>query len=206
MIIKKSTNWILACLSGYLIIMIGHYPTAAHAASEEYGLAAGPSIGLFPTDSPGVTLGVSALVSGSDEEDLPASVLRARGELVGTISNNLKSVLPTITGDLGLLRQGPFDLSFIAGVQLFGFAAREQYTVFATFGLIGGAGMSLQVHQRVRLCLRGIITWLPPPTTAILAQPSGQDDKPNFIFTAILFGVEFGTGTTSKASSDFDDF
>ena len=166
-------------------------------AETGYGLAVGLGAPLAPTDSLGLSLGLSAFAAG--DEDGPASMLRARGELLGIVTSDTKAVMPTLVGTLGA-RLGRLELFIDGGVQMFGFAWRQDWAVFAVFGLTGGAGLSVQLHPQWRVGLRGQATWLPSATTAKLEAPDGAD-KPAFAFLSAMLTVEFSPTAIVPAAS-----
>ena len=156
------------------------------AADSGYGLAVGLATPLAPSDTLGVSVGLSAFRTGLDG---PRSLLRARGEVLGIITSDSKAIMPTLVRELGV-ELGRVDIFLDAGVQIFGFAWREDYAVFATVGFTGGVGMALNVSERLRLGVRGAVTWLPSDTTAIINEPESED-KPTFAFVTVLLTLEY---------------
>ena len=146
------------------------------AAETGWGFAAGLGAPLDPSEELGISFGVGAFAEGDD--DGPVSVLRFRGELLGVVTSGPWAIMPTLTGDIGL-ELGWLSIYLQGGVQLFGFASRKDYIVFATLGLVGGAGMEVQVSPRFRLGVRGTVAWLPTQTTARISGPE-DGDKPVF--------------------------
>lgn len=172
-----------------LLLLCSSLVTASASAENGWGLAAGLGAPLGPSDELGVTVGVCAFAEG--DEDGPVSVLRLRGELLGVVTTGPWAVMPTLTGDVGL-ELGDVSFFIQGGVQLFGFAAREDYIVFATLGLVGGAGMEVQVSPRFRLGVRGTVAWLPTQTTARISGPE-DGDKPVFATISTLFTLVYNS-------------
>lgn len=172
--------------------------TASAQTVKQYGVAAGPAFPLAPTNSVGAALAVSAAALAGEE--LAANLLRARGELHGIWTSEAKALMPTLIGEAGL-NWRRLDLFLTGGVQLFGVAQREGYTVFATFGLLGGGGLALHVHRRVSITMRGLVSWLPSFATAILSEPS-SGEKPSFAFFSGLVGVDISTGSEEEPGVD----
>jgi len=107
--------------------------------------------------------------------------------------------MPTLVGELGT-SLGDVDLFFTAGVQMFGFAWRRDYTVFGIVGLTGGVGMALRVNPGLRVGFRGAVTWLPSDTTAIIADDGGE--KPTFAFVSVMLTVEFSSRVMARRPLD----
>ena len=167
-----------------LLLLLPGLPREA-AADKGYGVAVGLGAPLADTDTLGVAVGLSAF-----RTDLggPKSMLRAHGELLGIITSDTKAILPTLFGELGG-RVGDADVFIVAGVQMFGFAWRRDYTVFGMVGLCGGVGLALNVNPRWRVGFRGTVTWLPSDTTAIVNDDGG--DKPTFAFIAVMLTLHY---------------
>ncbi|MFH1132226.1 MAG: hypothetical protein V1754_12890 [Pseudomonadota bacterium] len=160
---------------------------SAKAAKHWYGIAAGPLVHLVPSDRIGVVAALSAGIEGTQWNE--NFFQGACGTLFGLITESSKALLPTLTGELGL-EMGTASLLLNGGVELFGIAQRNEWTVFSTFGLVGSAGVSIEVSPGVRLSLRGQVIWLPPFSAARLAEPP-SGEMPTFAFASALFGVEF---------------
>ena len=178
-----------------ILLLLLLCPRAA-AAEKGYGLAVGLGAPLGSTDTLGVAVGLSAF-----RTDLPGprTMLRAPGELLGIVTTDPKAVMPTLVGELGT-SVGDVDLFFTAGVQMFGFAWRRDYTVFGIVGLTGGVGMSLRVTSRLRMGFRGAVTWLPSDTTAIIDEDGG--DKPTFAFISAMLTVTYAPKTLARRPSE----
>ena len=182
-----------AALSAILFLF---QPTVARAESG-WGLAVGLGAPLDPSEELGVSLGLSAFAAGG--EDGPLSVLRLRGELLGVVTSGPWAVMPTLTGDVGI--QLGRALFFIqGGVQLFGFASREEYIVFATLGLVGGVGMELELTPRFSVGIRGTVAWLPTVTTARISGPE-DGDKPVFATISTLLTLVYNFEPPSPGPS-----
>ncbi len=166
------------------------------AADRGYGVAVGLGAPLADTDTLGVAVGLSAFRS-----DLggPKSMLRAHGELLGIVTSDTKAILPTLAGELGG-SVGDADLFVVAGVQMFGFAWRQDYTVFGIVGLLGGLGVALNVNPRWRVGFRGTVTWLPSDTTAILDDEGGE--KPTFAFISVMLTLHYTPSTPSRRPTE----
>ena len=128
---------------------------------------------------------MSAFATG--DEDGPLSILRIRGELLSVVTPGPWAIMPTLSGDVGV-ELGNLTLYLQGGVQIFGFAHRGDYTVFATLGVVGGVGMAIQVTPRLRVGMRGTVAWLPTQTTARVSGPE-DGDKPVFATISALFTV-----------------
>jgi hypothetical protein len=188
----RDLRWLLAAL-----LLAGTTPAAA--AIPEYGVAAGPAVPLWPSDSLGGCIGLSAGAATSGG----GSLLRVRGELLGVITSDAKAALPTVGGEAGL-RYGRLELYGLAGVQLFGVVARGGHVVFATLGLTGGGGLSVQLTRRVRLSVRGAMTWLPSFTAATVS--AGEGERPTLAFLMVLVGLELrAPGGATHVDSDLYD-
>jgi hypothetical protein len=189
---RRDLLWLLACGT----LLAGSGPAAA--AIPEYGFAAGPAVPLWPSDSLGACFGLSAGAATSG-----SSLLRVRGELLGVITSDAKAALPTVGGEAGL-RYGRLELYGLAGVQLFGVVARAGHVVFATLGVTGGGGLSVQLTKRLRLSVRGAMTWLPSFTAATLS--AGEGERPTMAFLMVLVGLELRAprGTTHMDSDLYD--
>ncbi len=168
-------------------MLLLHLVPAAARAETGYGVAAGLGAPLSPSAELGVSLGLSAFAEGGD--DGPLSILRFRGELLSVVTSGPWAIMPTLTGDVGA-ELGRLSLFLQGGVQLFGFAHREEYTVFATLGLLGGAGLAVQVTPRWRIGVRGTVAWLPSATTARISGPE-DGDKPVFATISALLTVVY---------------
>ena len=159
-------------------------------------MAVGLGAPLASTDTLGVAVGLSAF---SSDYGGPKSMLRAHGELLGIVTSDTKAVMPTLFGELGG-RVGDADVFFTAGVQMFGFAWRRDYTVFGMVGLTGGVGMGLNVSPRWRVGFRGTVTWLPSDTTAIVDDDGG--DKPTFAFMAVMLTLHYIPATPDRKPTE----
>jgi hypothetical protein len=154
----------------------------------EYGVAGGVAMPFSPSDELGGAAGISAVTDGALTGG--SSLLRARGEILGLLMRDSKAAMPTLSGDVGV-RLGRVDLFLSGGVQLFGVAHRSDHTVFATFGLTGGLGLSVRVSSDLRLTCRSVAAWLPSFSTGIMNDPPAGVGKPTFAFLSILIGVAF---------------
>jgi hypothetical protein len=172
-------------ISWVLVYLLARPPLAE--AKDGYGAAGGIGLPLSPTEKPGISLGLSAMVV--DPVKGPQPLLLVRGEILGLLTNDARAALPTLTGDMGL-RAGPVDLFISGGVELFGFAWRADYTLFSTFGLLGGAGMTVRVHEQFQLELRTMVTWLPSFTAGVIKRPE-EGDKPSVLFASGLLGFVY---------------
>lgn len=157
------------------------------AAADEgagYGVALGIAAPVETFDTLGVSMGLSAF-----RADLggPRAMLRVSGELLGFITTDTQAVLPTLRAELGT-RVGDAELFLSAGVQMFGWAWQQDYTLFGVMGLTGGVGMALNVSPRVRVGFRGGVTWLPSDSTAIVVE--GDGDKPSFAMVSLMLTLE----------------
>ena len=165
-------------------------PPAA-AAHKDLGAAAGIGLPLAGLDRPGVSAGLSTVLGEIDSKSLPAGLRHLRGEVQGLWSPDAEvgAVSPLLSGDLGA-ELGRLRLYVSGGVQIFGVAWREGYTFFATFGLLGGAGLSVRIHDRLRLEARCTVTWLPSFASARLEEPDPAPDRlPTLLFLSGLLGV-----------------
>jgi hypothetical protein len=180
----------------FLALIYAAVPAPARAENG-WGLAVGLGAPLAPSDELGVTVGVSAFAEGG--EDGPAAMFRFRGELLGVITPGPWAVMPTLTGDFGI-DLGGFSVFIQGGVQLFGFASREDYIVFATLGLVGGLGVALEVSPRFSVGVRGTVAWLPTTTTARISGPE-DGDKPVFATISTLFTLVYNLEPPSPGPS-----
>jgi len=189
---RRDLLWLLA----WGALLVGGKPAAA--AIPEYGFAAGPAVPLWPSDSLGACVGLSAGAATTG-----SSLLRVRGELLGVITGDAKGVMPTVGGEAGV-RHGRLELFGLAGVQLFGVAARGGHVVFATLGLTGGGGLSVQLTRQLRLSVRGAMTWLPSFSAATIS--AGEGERPTLAFLMVLVGLELrAPGATTHVDSDLYD-
>lgn len=164
--------------------------SAAHA-DRGYAVAAGVALPLTPFERVGASAGISTVVT--DLEMGPAALVQLRGELLGIASEDGLAALPQLSGDIGL-RAGALTFALTGGVQLFGVAARRDYTLFSVLGLVGGGGISYRIHRSLSLDLRALVTWLPPPTLAILERPELEGtDKPSLLFVTGMLGLVYHT-------------
>ena len=182
------------CATVILLLLLA-CPRGA-AAENGYGLAVGLGAPLDSTDALGVAVGLSAF-----RTDLggPRGMIRAHGELLGIITRDTKAVMPTLVGELGG-QVGDVDIFLITGVQMFGFAWRQDYTVFGMVGLRGGVGMAMRLNPRWRVGFRGSVTWLPSDTTAIVVE--GDGDKPTFAFISVMLTVAYIPHRASRRPLD----
>ncbi len=178
------------------LVLLTLWPRTAQADDSGYGVAVGLGAPL-DAESLGLSLGLSAF-----RADLggPRAMLRASGELLGIITSETQAVLPTLQAEIGT-RLGDAELFVSGGVQMFGFAWRQDYTVFGVVGLCGGLGMSLRVSPRVRLGFRGTVTWLPSDTTGIVVEGTG--DKPDFAFVSLMLTLELSPGVAARRPSSY---
>ena len=159
------------------------------AAKKLYGAHAGVGLPLGPVGTPGVAGGLSAVLTGSDLEAGPAGMLHVRGEILGVYSpDGSAGVLPLLLADGGV-ELGRFSGWMTAGVQIFGFSWREGYSFFTGFGLVGGGGLALRVHERVALELRAQVVWLPEFSAALIHEPAEASGRPILLFLSGLLGL-----------------
>jgi hypothetical protein len=193
---RRPAPFLLICLLVCGTVVVAR---RAGAAIPEYGIAAGPSVPLWPSDTLGGCIGLSAGAATGGS----SSLLRVRGELLGVITGDTKAVMPMLGGEAGL-RYGRLELYGLAGVQLFGVAARRGHVVFATLGLQGGGGLSVQLTRQLRLSVRGAMTWLPSFSAATLS--AGDGERPPFAFLTVLVGLELrALGVAMHTDSDLYD-
>lgn len=178
-----------------LMLLLLACPRVA-AAENGYGLAVGLGAPLGSTDALGVAVGLSAFRT---DFGGPRSMMRAHGELLGIVTRDTKAVMPTLVGELGG-QVGDVDIFITAGVQMFGFAWRQGYTVFGMVGLCGGVGMAMRLNSRLRVGFRGAVTWLPSDTTAIIVEDDG--DKPTFAFISVMLTVEYTPFVAARKPSE----
>jgi len=160
---------------------------SARAEDRWYGFGAGAGLELAPTASVGGFAIASAAMNGSDEDS--PQLLSLRGTLAGFIAKESWALMPLLSGDAGL-RFGPVDIFLTGGVQIFGAARREKWTVFATFGVLGGGGIALTIGKDLRLSLRAMVIWLPSQTTAKIEAPDDLS-KPTFLLGGGFLSLEF---------------
>ena len=120
------------------------------------------------------------------------SLLRFRGEVQGLLGRNTWQVFPTLVGDVGG-RLGGLELFLTGGVQLFGFASRADFNVFASFGLTGGVGVSARLGRNLRLVARCVVTWIPGDMAGKMSAPEGIE-KPTFLSLSTLIGFDYKVG------------
>ena len=190
---RESQPMIAAAL---ILLPLSLCPRAARA-DDGYGLAVGLGAPLDSADALGLSVGLSAFRTSLDG---PRSLIRAHGELLGIITNDTKAVMPTLVGELGT-RLGDVDLFFTAGVQMFGFAWRQDYTVFGILGLTSGVGLALPISPSLRVGFRGAVTWLPSDTTAIISEDGGE--KPTFAFISVMLTVELTPRLVARRPTEF---
>jgi hypothetical protein len=177
-----------------LIVLLLLAGGSARAADKAWGIGAGLASALAPSDGLGGAISFSAAIGSS----ATTSLLGVRGELLGIATTSSQAAMPTLVGDLGF-RTGRLELFLTGGVQLFGLAHRDGFTVFATLGLVGGAGLGVQLAPGVRASVRGLVAWLPTETTAKLDEPTDGRSKPNFLYLATMISLEFGFGRAPSA-------
>ncbi|MCC6746868.1 MAG: hypothetical protein IT371_04370 [Deltaproteobacteria bacterium] len=159
---------------------------SARAGERWYGGQAGALLPLDPVEEWGGTVGMSAAM-GLDHGG--RSILAVRGTLVGQFASGHWAALPTLTGDVGL-RLKRLELLLSGGVELFGFARRGEWTIFAPLGFLGGAGVAVTVHPRVKIGLLGQILYLPSFTAAKMVQPEKGGSLPTMAFVSTMLRVE----------------
>ena len=167
-------------------LLVALTPTAW--AEKHAGAAAGVGLALGPYGGLGFSGSLFSLVTDFGDEQVPAALLQLRGEVLGVVTSEASAALPLLSADAGL-GVGPLDLFVTAGVEVFGFAWRGGYTLFTSFGLVGGGGLALKVHPRVDLQLRGIVTWLPDFAAPVLNAPDPAPDRPTLLFVSATLGV-----------------
>ena len=168
-------------------------PPAA-AAPKDQGAAAGLGLPLASVERPGVAAGLSTVVSRIESESVPGGLLHLRGEVQGSWAPDAEvgAVTPLLSADLGA-ELGRLQLFLTGGVQIFGVAWRDGYTFFTTFGLVGGGGLSVRVHERLQIEARCTVTWLPSFAAARLEEPDpAPDELPTLLFLGGLLGVVVG--------------
>jgi hypothetical protein len=183
------------------LVLSGLAPGGAGAATLEYGLSAGPASPLWPNDTLGASIGASSLLVLGDPDDL--RLTRVRGELLGVLSSDAKAIMPTLSGEIGVRILGGLELHLSGGVQIFGFASRAGTTIFAGLGFVGGGGLSARLGRRLRLSVRGVLTWLPSFAAGTMSAPEGQQGQPTFGFLSVLIGLEYRSASR-KARVDGD--
>jgi hypothetical protein len=161
----------------------------AAAAPPGFGAGGGVFIPLDPTDTVGGAVTVTAFARGDPEG--PMGMLAMRGELVGLVSEDSKGILPTLVGEANL-DLSRVNLGFFVGVQMFGFTWRGDYTMFATFGLVGGAGVMFRLTRALSLGLRSSVIYLPPFALAKIEGPDNED-RPTlgFVTGTLVFEYTF---------------
>jgi len=159
---------------------------AANAEDRWYGFGAGAGGNLAPASEVGAWVAASAAI---DLGPARAPVLAARGALTAFIADGSWAIFPLLSGDVGA-RLGPLDLLLTGGVQIFGGANREAWTIFSTFGLVGGGGLSLAIATDMRISLRGQLVWIPEPFAAKIEGPEDNDSKPHFLYFGGLLSLE----------------
>lgn len=173
------------------------YFQPAYGAPRLIGLAVGPATNLVPADEMGLSLGFSAGFESDDQGG--GRYWGMRGTLVGVLTPSSKALMPTLSGLAGW-RTGALDVHLSGGVQLFGVANRDQYTVFATFGVLAGAGMAVRVSPNVRLTVSAQAIYLPRFSAAQLSTPEvGQ--QPEFFFLGSFIGFEYSINI--RGNDDF---
>jgi hypothetical protein len=186
-------------MASLVALLLGGHAAAAAAAESEYGFAAGLGTLLAPTGPLGACFAFSASATPSSGG---RRLVRARGELWGFATDGAWAALPTISGDVGL-RLGRLDLYLTGGVELFGFAHRDAFTVFANFGLTAGAGVGVRLTPRLRLSARPLLLWAPGFAAAKLSGPD-EGDRPNHLFLSGLLSLEL-IGGEAPDHMDFDE-
>lgn len=156
---------LLAVLAAFAVLAAA---APVSAGERWYGAAAGAGATLAPLDRAGGWVAASAAMGGSVAEG-PLHVA-PRGTFVGFFARDCWAALPLLGGDAAAL-VGPARFFLTAGVQLFGFARRDDWTFFLPFGLHGGAGVSFDVGQHLRLGARALVTWLPAQISARIEEP-----------------------------------
>jgi hypothetical protein len=174
-------------------LLLALFPLGAAAQVERsYGAAAGPATTLAPGGTLAVALAASAAAAGSGS----ASLLRFRGEVQGLVGPRLWQVHPTLVGDVGG-RLGRLELFLTGGVQLFGFASRADFTVFASFGLTGGAGIAARIGKNLLLVARTVLTWIPGDAAGKMSGPE-EAAKPTYLTLSTLIGLDVRVGPSPE--------
>lgn len=175
-----------ACLA--LLALLG---AAAPAAAGErwYGAAAGAGTTLSPLNRVGGWVAASAAMGESIAEG-PLHVA-GRGTFAGFIARDCWAALPLLGGDAAT-SLGPARLFLSAGVQLFGFARRDDWTFFLPFGLHGGAGFSFDVGETLRLGAQALVTWLPAQISARISAPE-TGEPPTLLLLGFGITAEWRT-------------
>lgn len=172
-----------------LVAVISFFCAGGHAFADRwFGFGAGGATTLVPTKP-----GIWAAASAATEPEMQQSgvTIAGRGSLNGAMGDGHWAVLPQLTGEGGL-SIGPVRLFLEAGVELFGFARRDGWTIFAPFGVIGGGGLTVGLSDDLRLGLRAQICWLPEATNGRMKEPDGQDkgSLPTFLLVGGVISVE----------------
>ena len=163
----------------------------ASADQKDVGVHGGVALPLGPVERPGVAVALSTVFHGFESESMPAGLLHLRGEVQGLWSpdRGVAAVTPLLSADLGL-ELGRLQLFLTGGVQIFGFAWREDHTLFTTFGLHGGGGLSVRIHDRLQLEARCTVTWVPAFAAARIEEPDpAPESLPTLLFLTGLVGV-----------------
>jgi hypothetical protein len=170
-----------------LLIFVVLVPQKA-GGEISYGGSVGLGIPLAPFEELGIAGSLSAVRH--NLESGPKGVIRLRGEVLGIGSKNGSAIMPILSGDMGL-GFGPVDLFLSGGLQIFGFSWRDDYAFFCTLGLLGGGGVGVQITSQFRLQIRGLVAWLPSPTTARIKEPDPKGTIPTMLFVTTLFGLVY---------------
>jgi len=177
------TTFSACTLAVVLALAVSAKPAAAQGSADgrRYGFAAGLAFDLEPAEHVGLALGASVTMP-------VGGLLSARGTLFGVITDDGFAVIPTLSGVVAV-GAGPIELAVDASIHVFGVARRKSETIFAIFGVGGGASLMVAPSQSWRIGVRGDLSWLPKTLSAPIEDPK-RDAANTFLYVTAMLVVE----------------
>jgi hypothetical protein len=172
-------------LIGALLVLL---PGLAAAEPKLYGVAAGTAFDLEPAEKVGVSVAASVTIPAGEGWGSP---LRARGRLLGLLTDSGWAVVPSLSGVIAA-ELGPIELSLDAGVNIFGVAHQGEETIFSIFGFRAGGGLMIVPQPTWRIGVRGDLSWLPRKLSSPIEEPQ-KDAVNDYVYVSLLLTVEFLT-------------
>ena len=203
----RGSRWLRRVFMSIVVIEgvgLGVVP-CVHAENQRmrYGFGVGAALNLPPAalleDEFGLAVSASAAMRVQLAEG-PLTIRWLRGRLTGLVSSSSWAILPTLTGELcGQI--GPLELALVGGAQLFGFARREDETIFAPIGPTAGVRMAIHVADW-RIGIRSDIVYLPTQLSAAISE-TNADLEQSFVFLSWQLTVEHYRRRASPSDENF---